>query len=617
MIPGRIPASTTRRRTTSASTPGQSSSTTREHHDLHGRQLRAAGASPGRLLHRRRRPELVHHRRRHRTRARIASTPVSAAFRISSRMRRFSIKSTIAYKSHAESRIEDDGLGRPARSGGPVVLVGQPRRKCAAQLEPPFSSFILEDRNRTGNFTMTKVTASHTIKAGYQYANLVQTRGTGASPAASISTMTRPTRSTRRSVSRTRCSACFRSYSQVSRWGEGAHTGINHEFFLQDNWKVNQKLTLDYGMRFVHEVPTYDGYFISRTSSPRSARRPARRGCTPMAATPASIRAPARLAAPWIRRQAHSSELRRRPASIVGTLVPGTGITTNGAPTNGLIPAGTSGFRRPVILSVNVLCAAIRHCLHRQPNFRGPWRSGSVYRPAVRVAAPIRSSTIRRSHKCHGAIRLLQDIATAGLATTSPPSLSVFTYDNKLPISIQWNGGVQTKLPFSSTLDVTYTGQHSYNEQHIAEYQHDRLRDCLSDVVAGSIADGQRRPRPPSSTRIPTPSVRTWDTAASVRTSRSGWHTYHSIQLAFSRRLRSGISFGFNDTISLYDVSSVNPTPAAQPDGTLSIRSDQDAGAGTSGRQPPAVARHARQRDLGSAEHDQSDGSYESDWPTW
>jgi hypothetical protein len=44
----------------------------------------------------------------------------------------------------------------------------------------PWSSFILEDRNRTMNFNVTKIWSSHTIKAGYSYLHLVQTRGTGA-----------------------------------------------------------------------------------------------------------------------------------------------------------------------------------------------------------------------------------------------------------------------------------------------------------------------------------------------------------------------------------------------------------------------------------------------------
>src|SRR5690606_35359268 len=39
---------------------------------------------------------------------------------------------------------------------------------------------------------------------------------------------------------------------------EGNMVYNNVEFYLQDNWRVNNRLTLDYGMRFTHQGPFYD-----------------------------------------------------------------------------------------------------------------------------------------------------------------------------------------------------------------------------------------------------------------------------------------------------------------------------------------------------------------------
>lgn len=61
-----------------------------------------------------------------------------------------------------------------------------------------------------------------------------------------------------------------------------------------------------------------------------------------------------------------------------------------------------------------------------------------------------------------------------------------------------------------------------------------------------------------------------------------GWRTYHSIQLSFRRRFRDGFSFGFNDTISLYDRQQApqNDTTAGvrlqhNADGSFAFRADQ------------------------------------------
>jgi len=262
---------------------------------------------------------------------------------------------------------------------------------------------------------------------------------------------------------------------------------------------------------------------------------------------------------------------------IVGTLVPGTGITTNGAPTNGLIPADTQGLPKTGVLYPKMGFAPRvggAYTINQEFVVRGAAgvfidrpSGGSTY-SVVNNPPFSQNITVRYGY--------LQDIATSGLATQSAPSLSVFRYENKLPISIQWNGGLQTRLPFSSALDLTYTGQHSYNEQ---------VSQNINTIDYGSAYLASLQDKSQATNGVTTSLVNTNPSAVRSFVGYSGisqnqpigWHTFHSVQMSFTRRLQDGLSFGFNDTISLYDVSSVNPRLQHNPDGSLSIRSDQAA----------------------------------------
>ena len=50
----------------------------------------------------------------------------------------------------------------------------------------------------------------------------------------------------------------FRQYQQASDFIEGQMVYNNTEFYVQDNWKVSNRLTLDYGICFTHQQPQHD-----------------------------------------------------------------------------------------------------------------------------------------------------------------------------------------------------------------------------------------------------------------------------------------------------------------------------------------------------------------------
>jgi hypothetical protein len=167
----------------------------------------------------------------------------------------------------------------------------------------------------------------------------------------------------------------------------------------------------------------------------------------------------------------------------------------------------------------------------------------------------------------------LQTLGSGGLTTSTPPALSVYEYDSSLPASIQWNAGVQMALPWSVTLDVSYVGQHQYN---ILQPQNINA----VDYGAAFLPENQDPTRAPSATpganSLASDQMRGFLGYSSITQNASWlWRTYHSIQFSFQRRFRNGLSFGFNDTIGLYDHQNTTRRLQHAADGSFSVRADQ------------------------------------------
>lgn len=467
------------------------------------------------------------------------------------------------------------------RSGGPIWdgtrVVAAPSFAWGSRVtnappnyQGPFSNFILDTNVRTVNLSVTKVAGSHTIKSGYYYFRSYQRRGQGnIYGAISFANDTNNPLDTSFGFSNAALGV-FSSYSQLSRWGEGAYLAINHEGFIQDNWRVKPNVTLDYGVRIVHQVPQYDAYMKASNFLPDQWVR----AQAPVLYTAGC--ANGKYPCSGSNRQAVNpvtgAFLGPNTALAIGTLVPGTGNSTNGIFADGQGISKTN-IKYPAVKLAPRVGAAWDVKGNQTVVVRGS--VGMFYdRP---IANNLYNTVNNPPFSRQVTVRYgqLQNLSSAGLTTEAPPALTVWQYDEPLPTSVQWNVGTQVVLPFKTALDVAYVGQHSWGFTQ-------GMNINAIDIGTAFLPSNQD---PTQSSTVPgaasiaalNPDLARYYQGYGTITQQAPnqSRTYHSIQLALNRRLSNGLALGFNDTIGLYDRQTISPRAQHNADGSITTRADQ------------------------------------------
>jgi hypothetical protein len=437
--------------------------------------------------------------------------------------------------------------------------------------------------------SVTKVKTSHTMKAGFFLNHSLKKQNlgqqAGANPFQGLIAFDNDTNNPLDTGFGFANAALgiFSSYGQQSSIVDGNFIYNNVEWYLQDNWKVNNKLTLDYGLRFTHQQPQYDSNLQASnffTDKWTLANAP----LLYTAACPGNVSGPCAST-----RQAKNPVtgvlLGAGTAPLIGTIVPNSGSLTNGLIKNGNGIAKTN-YLWPGLVFGPRIGAAYDVTGDQHMVVRGSFGlfydrpdGDSVY-PQIGNPPTSTSSIVRNS--------TLQSIGTT-TAITAASALNVFQYKAQVPSATQWNLGIQMQLPSSMTLDLSYVGNHGYNllqsprgntavmDLNAVDFGAAYLPQNQDPTLAASTV--------PGATALLPDQLRPYLGYNSIFYFAPIYHsTYHSIQTSLNRRLRHGFQFGGNYTYSMSftgDAGVQGGTAGIglrlnhNADGTYTVRSDQ------------------------------------------
>jgi hypothetical protein len=458
----------------------------------------------------------------------------------------------------------------------------------AAPPQQRYPGWLNINRTQDVAISLTKVMGRHTFKAGFYNNHSFKAQNVGAGGIANLSFQgfvdfgNDPNNVLDAGFGYANAATgIFRQYLQASRFVEGSMIYDNTEFYVQDNWKASNRLTLDYGVRFTRQGPQYDQFQQMSNFFPDQWNASQRQvlyvpGCSNGAATCSGNTVNAM--------DPRTGQIVPLPAgalntqALIATPIPGSGNQLNGIRQAGDGIAKTSYVWPNLVVGPRVGVAydltGTQETILRAGGglFYDRPDGNTVFsipgNPPIATARDLRNGQL--------------DQLGGGLEPQPVPSLVVFQYDAKVPSSWQWNVGVQRVLPWAMAVDFSYVGNHGYNRlgsfqggstvnlnavdfgtAYLPQYQNTTLTNPSSIPGANALSTNLLRPYPG---------------LGNINQQTTEFEdTYHSLQMSLNRRFRNGFSYSVNYTRQLSFTGNTGLQKRLQhnADGTYSIRADQ------------------------------------------
>lgn len=231
----------------------------------------------------------------------------------------------------------------------------------------------------------------------------------------------------------------------------GQYRSWNVEWYLQDNWRVTSKLTLDYGMRFYWVQPQYDAAL--QTSSWNKALY--------NTANTAVLRTAA-LDSKGNRVSVNPLTGELGPAALIGSIVNNGKGFVNGVYANGMGQAGKNGYPKGLMDDRGIQYAP-RLGLAYQINGKTVVRAGAGIfydrlqgNPVFDMLPNPPSTIIPKFYYGN-----LGSIPPASAGTFFPAGVVGFDKFGNIPTTYNWNLTIQREMPMSVLLDIGYVGSSS------------------------------------------------------------------------------------------------------------------------------------------------------------